>query len=176
MLRDLVETYNISIVGDPAGRELDQVRIGPSERYKASAVIDLAAPIADAVRSSDGLATALAIDVLTEQVEAVRTAPQGVDGDQVVALYSKTTTHFVIEALRVAYTRIRAEPAFAWKEYRARAYRGLGAVTAGGILGLPIISFVVNNAQALKAFVEHVYRNPALIHIINFIAKLAGNF
>jgi hypothetical protein len=28
-LRDLVETHNVFIVGDPKGRDLDQIRIGP---------------------------------------------------------------------------------------------------------------------------------------------------
>jgi hypothetical protein len=32
MLRDLVESYNVFIVGDPAGRGLDQIRLGPQER------------------------------------------------------------------------------------------------------------------------------------------------
>ena len=52
--------------------------------------------------------------------------------------------------LRSACARVRAEPGFAWKEYRAGVYRDLGAVTAAGVAGWPIISFVANNAQALK--------------------------
>jgi hypothetical protein len=35
MLRDLVDTFNVFIVGDPKGRELDQIRLGPRERAAA---------------------------------------------------------------------------------------------------------------------------------------------
>jgi hypothetical protein len=66
MLRDLVESYNVFIVGDPSGRELDQVRMGPQERQRAEGIVDLALPIAKAVQESEGLATAAAIEALTE--------------------------------------------------------------------------------------------------------------
>jgi hypothetical protein len=74
--------------------------------------------------------------------------------------------------LRSACARVRAEPGFAWKEYRAGVYRGLGAVTAAGVAGWPIISFVANNAQALKSFVEQTFHNPTLIKIIEVISKI----
>ena len=49
--------------------------------------------------------------------------------------------------LRSACARVRVEPGFAWKEYRAGVYRDLGAVTAAGVAGRSIISFVANNVQ-----------------------------
>jgi hypothetical protein len=172
LLRDLVDTYNVFIVGDPTGRELDQVRLGPQERNDANAIVNLAVTITEAVQASEGLATAAAIEALAEQVEAARTAPPSIDGDQAIDLSRKTTINFVIELLRSACARVRAEPGFAWKEYRAGVYRGLGAVTAAGVAGWPIISFVANNARALKSFVEQTFHNPTLIKIIEVISKI----
>ena len=49
-LRDLVDTYNVFIVGDPTGRELDQVRFGPQERNAANAILKLAVTITEAAQ------------------------------------------------------------------------------------------------------------------------------
>ena len=175
MLRDVVESYNVYIVGDPRGRELDRIRLGPQERHAAQSVMDAASTIVIAVQASEGLATAAAVEALTEQVKAARDAPAGIDGDQKIDLSRKTSSNFVVEILRSGLTRIRAEPGFAWKEYRAGAYRGLGAITAAGLAGLPIIAFVANNAEALKTFVEQAFRkNRALVRIIDMISKTAG--
>jgi hypothetical protein len=75
MLRDLVESYNVFIAGDPQGRELDQICLGPLERRAAQAVVDAALPIVEAVHTSQALATTAAVQALTEQVEAARNAP-----------------------------------------------------------------------------------------------------
>ncbi len=174
LLRDLVDTYNVFIVGDLTGRELDQARLGPQERNDANAIVNLAVTIAEAVQVSEELATAAAIDALTEQVEAARTAPPGIDGDQAIDLSRKTASNFVIELLRSAYARVSAEPGFAWKEYRAGVYRNLGAVTVAGLVGWPVISFVVNNAQALRMFVEQTFHNSTLLQIIDVISKVGG--
>jgi hypothetical protein len=173
-LRDLVETYNIFIVGDPAGRELDRVRLGPQEREIAKATIDLAVPIAEAVQVSAGLATAAAIQAFVEQIEAARNAPPGVDGDQAIDLSRKTVGNFVTELLRGACARIRAETGFAWKEIRAGTYRYAvpGLIAAGYVS--PMISFVVQQADNLKLFVEQAFNNPALVQIIDAISKV-GN-
>jgi len=175
MLRDVVESYNVFIAGDPRGRELDHVRLGPQERHAAQAVVDAALTIVVAVQASEQLATAAAVEALTEQVEAARDAPAGIDGDQKIDLSRKTSSNFVVEILRSGLTRIRAEPGFAWKEYRAGAYRGLGAMTAAGLAGWPIIAFIANHAGALRAFVEQAFHNnPALVRIIDMISTTAG--
>jgi hypothetical protein len=174
MLRDLVDTFNVFIVGDPKGRELDQIRLGPRERAAATTIIDAALPIVDAIRESQGVVTAAAFEALAEQLEAARNVASGIDGDQAIELSRRTTTNFTAELLRAAYARVRAEPEFAWKEYRAGVYRGLGAVTAAGLAGWPIISFVANNAQALKMFVDQAFHNPTLIQIIDVISRVGG--
>ena len=174
MLRDLVESYNVFIIGDTTGRELDEVRLGPREREEARTVVDVSLTIVEAVAGSEALATAAAIEALTEQIEAARFAPASVDGDQAVDLSRKTTGNFVVELVRAAYIHVRGEPGFAWKEYRAGIYRGFGALTAAGVVGWPIISFIVNNAEILKVFVERAFHNPTLIQIIEVISKGAG--
>ena len=171
MLRDLVESYNVFVVGDPVGRELDQVRLGPQERDDAKAVVNLAVSITEAVQTSKGLATAAAIEALSEQLAAARNAPANVDGDQAIDLSRKTTGNFVVELLRSAYARVLAEPGFAWKEYRAGIYRALGVATVATV---PAVSFIANNAQALKMFVEQTFHNPTLVQIIDVISKIGG--
>jgi hypothetical protein len=173
-LRDLVESYNVFIVGDPIGRELDRVRLGPQERDDAEAAVELAASIAEAVQTSEGLATNAAIEALTEQVAAARGAPATVDGDQAIDLSQRTAGNFVVELLRLGLTRVLAEPGLAWKEYRAGVYRGLGTITAAGIVGLPVIKFIASNAQLLESFAERTFHSPALLQIIDVISKMAA--
>jgi hypothetical protein len=169
-----VESYNVFIVGDPSGRELDQVRLGPQERQAAEVALNLALPIAEAVQLSEGLATATAIEALTEQLEAARLAPSGIDGDQAVDLSRKTTANFIAELLRAAYARVRAEPGFAWKEIRAGTYRYAGpALIAGGYIS-PIVTFVAAQGGNLKLFVEQAFHNPTLVQIIELISKVVA--
>jgi hypothetical protein len=174
MLRDVVESYNVFIAGDPRGRELDHVRLGPQEQDAARAIVDAALPIVEAVQASDGLASPAAVEALAEQVEAARDAPAGINGDQAIDLSSKTNSNLVLEILRSAWARVRAEPGFAWKEYRAGIYRGLGTMTVAGLAGWQIITFVVNNAEALKTFVQQAFHNPVLVRIIDLISQAGG--
>jgi hypothetical protein len=176
MLRDLVDTFNVFIAGDPKGRELDEVRLGPQERVSAQAIVNAALPIVEAVQVSEGLATAAAVEALTEQVEAAREAPANIDGDQAIDLSRKTASNFITETLRVAYVEV----AFALREFRSGAYRGAGAVAA--VTGVPaaiiyrqeIVTFVVENASNLKVFVEQAFHNPELIRIIEMIVQAAA--
>jgi hypothetical protein len=166
-LDDLVETYNIFIVGDPKGRELDHVRLGPQERKTADAVVATAIPVAEAVRKS-GIATPAAVEVLTEQIDAAKaaTSSSGIYSDQAVELAKKTSSNFVVELLRSSYRFLRGEAAFGLKETRAGVYRAGGAATffAGA-------TFVVTYAPELKAFVTQAFHNPTLLRIIEMVVK-----
>jgi hypothetical protein len=181
-LSDLVETYNIFIIGDPRGRELDQARLGPQERDEAQAIVQAAVPIAEAIRSSEGVATASAAEALVEQVENAQGAGAGVDADQAVDLSRKTAINFVAALLRVAYVPIRnvigaggAEAGFAWKEMRAGTYRCVGPAGLGVayFYRQEVITFIVENASSLKIFVEQAFHNSALIRIIDLITSAA---
>jgi hypothetical protein len=174
MLGDLVETFNVFIVGDPTGRELDQVRLTPEERDASEAIVDAARPIVQAVRASEQIATNAAIQNLIEFTDAARDAPAGVDGDQALALSRKTSGNFVITVLRSAYNLIARESGFALKETRAGFYRGLGGLATNAMIGLPIVAFVWEYAEALKIFVERAFHNPTLIKIIDLIAMGPG--
>jgi hypothetical protein len=96
--------------------------------------------------------------------------------------------------LRRAYAPIRKsgdgvkkEANLAQKEFRAGVYRAAGARAFDGLLatgGLSIAayaywpevsSFVVRNADALRAFVTAVYQNPILVEIINLIVRAASH-
>jgi hypothetical protein len=48
-LRDLVGTWNIFIFGDPKGRELDEMRLGPQDVEAAKAVVVAGAPLVEAL-------------------------------------------------------------------------------------------------------------------------------
>jgi hypothetical protein len=88
-LRDVVHTWNIFIVGDPKGRELDEIRLGPQELRAARELISLAAPIIDALRQSNNVATERAKQAAAEQAEAAKDAPTGINGDQAIDLSQK---------------------------------------------------------------------------------------
>jgi hypothetical protein len=171
-VRDVVETFNVFIARDPKGRELDQVRLGPQDRGSAMATIEAAVLIVQAVKESEGVATAAAKEILAEQVEAALDAPPGIDGDQAIDLARKTTSNFVVEMLRAGCGYIRAELGFGWKEGHSGFYRAAGAAifVGGYAYQQEIISFIAKNADTLKAFVEQALHNPALIRVIEVIA------
>jgi hypothetical protein len=93
-----------------------------------------------------------------------KTAPAGIDGDQAIDLSRKMTGNFVAEPLRNAYSFCRGEAAFAWKEFRAGVYRAPGTAAFVGVAGAvavewpKIVSFVAENADALKAYVEAAWQ------------------
>jgi hypothetical protein len=175
-LRDLVHTWNIFIVGDPKGRELDDIRLGPQEVQAAKQVVAAAAPVIEALQHSENVATPTAIEAVAEQTEAAKTAPDGIDGDQAIGLARKTAGNIVIEMLRNAYASVRKEAGFALRESRAGFYRQAGAsafkVVAGSVALTGIISFVVSYADVLKAFVITSWHNPTLVDIIDLIVGL----
>ncbi len=174
-LRDLVHTWNVFIVGDPKGRELDEIRLGPQELQAAKQVVAAAGPIIEALQHSENVATPTVIETIAEQVETATTASPGIDGDQAIGLAQKSTGNFVAELLRSV---IQGESAIAWKEYRAGIYRAAGTATAGGI-GLAVynwpatISFVARNADVLKEFVIATWHNPTLIEIIDWVVRIS---
>ena len=139
-----------------------------------NAVLDAALPIIDAIQATEGVATLLAIETLIDQARSALAAPAGIDGDQAVELSRKTSENFVVELLRGAYARIRAEPGLAWKEIRSGTYRYVVPGLIAGGYAPPIISFVVEQANNLKPFVEQTFHNPALLQIIDVISKV-GN-
>jgi hypothetical protein len=183
MLGDVVETFNVFIVGDPKGCELDHIRLGPQDRAAAQAVVDAAAPIVEAINAWKGLATAPAVEALTDPFEAARHAPAGIDGDQAIDLAQRTSKNIVLEVLRGASAYICKEPGLAWRGFRDGYYRAAGAaafVATSGAAGAAVYyygpqvaAFVVRNADVLRAFVEQAFHNPALIRIIKMVSETA---
>jgi hypothetical protein len=184
-LGDFIDSFNVYVIGDPRGLELDRVRLGPQDREAARKIATLAAPIARAVTEAKSLATPAAQEALSEQVDAAIDAPDDINGDQAAELARKTAGNFVGELLRQAYAPIQklgrvvmAETKVALKEYRAGIYRGAGTATfaGGAYLCWPeISSFIVHNADALRAFAIAAYQNPMLVEIINLIVRAASD-
>ena len=181
-LGDFIDSFNVFVIGDPRGLELDRIRLGPQDREAARKIVTLAAPIASAVTEPQSPTTPAAEETLTEQVGAAIDAPDDINGDQAAELARKTAGNFVSELLRRAYAPIHklgaAEARFAPKEIRAGFYRATGAAAFGGVAveyWPEISSFVVRNADALKAFVATAYQNPKLVEIIDLIVKTTGH-
>jgi hypothetical protein len=171
ILGDLVDTYNVFMIGDPTGRDLDQVRLGPQERDFARTVVDAALPIVEAVQASDGVATTEAVGALTEQIQAACDAASSpdVNSDQAVELGRKTISNFVVELLRRSYSSILALPGMTLKDARA----GIVGTAAWEALvhHQELIKIVAQNADKLKAFVDQAFQNPDLARIIDIIAQ-----
>ena len=47
-LGDLIDSFNVFVIGDPRALELDRIRLGPQDREAARRIVALAAPIARA--------------------------------------------------------------------------------------------------------------------------------
>jgi hypothetical protein len=164
-LRDLVDTWNIFIIGDPKGRELDEIRLGPQELQAAKELISLAAPIIEALKQSNYVATEGAKQTVAEQAEVAKGAPADINGDQAIALSQKTTRNFVIELMRGTYQRIRSVGGFVRKEIIAGALRKIGADFVDGIEP-QFVAFVAQISDALKNYVAHAWPDHALNQIL----------
>ncbi len=186
-LRDLVDSWNVFIFGDGKGRELDERRFGPREAEAIRNTVASSKTILEAIEHSEDIATDRAKEAVVEQAQAAFDAPAGLDGDQANDLSRKTTGNFVAKILRIAYAPLgkmmsgtREEAAFAWKEMRGGVYKAGGAAifTAGAGMAAVnwpnIVSFVANNAEALKAFVMTNWHNPTLVDIVELIARSIG--
>ena len=179
-LGDFVDSFNVYVIGDPRGLELDHIRLGPQDREAARKIAALAAPIARAANEPESPATPAAQETLAEQVSAAIDAPNDINGDQAAELARKTTGNFVSELLRGAYAVVTNEGKFAQKEYRAGLYRASGTATFAGLSVAAyawwpgISSFVVRHAHELTAFVTEAYQNPKLVEIINLIVGAAS--
>jgi len=83
----------------------------------------------------------------------------------------------VAEPLRNAYSFCRGEAAFTWKEFRAGVYRAPGTAAFVGVAGAvavewpKIVSFVAENADALKAYAEAAWHNPTLVKVIDLVVR-----
>ena len=169
-LRDVVEAFNIFILGDVKGMELDNRRLGPVERQAADEAISLARPIVD--QASD-IATTEVSDLLTEQLDRAEDAPDNIDGSQLVELMQETSSNFVITIIRNGFHSIKAafgaEFKKAWEESKKGVYATLGglAVLKYGT----IVEFISTNVHALVSYTNSVIQNPSIVQIIEFISK-----
>jgi hypothetical protein len=177
-LGDFIDSYNVFVIGDPRGLELDRIRLGPRDREAARKIAALAAPIARAANEPESPATPAAQETLAEQVSSAIDAPNDINGDQATELARKTTGNFVSELLRRGYGFVVNE---APKGVRDGFYRAVGARTLNGLIVTTVVywpgisSFVVRNADALRAYVTEAYQNPKLVEIIELIVKAAGH-
>ncbi len=158
-LLDLVETFNVFIVGDPKGRELDARRPGPAELDAIKRVLTLAAPIVEAVRH-ENIATPAAIKAIVENDLAAKEASAGIHGDQQKDFSRIGIANFVAELL---------------KEARAGFIRKGGA-NAFDLASTMVISFVIKYEGELKDFVLAAWHNPTVVEIINAIVRNCPGF
>jgi len=122
-------------------------------------------------------ATPAAQETLAEQVSSAIDAPNDINGDQAAELARKTTGNFVSELLRRAYGFVVNEAPKGVRDgfYRAVGTRALNGLIAATVVSWPgISSFVVHNADALRAFVTEAYQNPTLGEIIDLIVRAAA--
>ena len=176
-LGDFIDSFNVYVIGDPRGLELDCIRLGPQDREAARKVAALAAPIARAAGEPESPATPAAQETLAEQVSSAIDAPNDINGDQAAELARKTTGNFVSELLRGAYGVVTNEAKSAQKGVRDGLYRAAGAAAFAGLSGTAYYCwpFVVRHADALRAFVTEAYQNPKLVEIIDLIVRAAGH-
>jgi transcriptional regulator with XRE-family HTH domain len=186
-LKDLVETINVFVLGDPGLMELDSVRPGPRETESAKTEIELLEPVIESAVSEPSIATDEARDAISEQAANAKASPESLAGRQASEFARLSLRNFVGELLRRAYVPVRAlsqatkaEASIAWKGIREGTYRAIGAGILTGavtdIVGVTefsgaFIRFVALHAEELSAYVVKAFQNPTLVEIINWIVK-----
>jgi hypothetical protein len=187
LLKDLVETINVFMIGDPVLMDLDSARPGPQEIIVAKEEVAVLSPMLGEAITNPDVATEPAREVLSEQASNLQDAAEGLHERQAADFGRRTIRNFVSELLRRAYAPVRAlaktESAFAWKGIREGAYRAIGAGILTGVAtdlaGLTsfhqsLIQFVSRHAETLTAYVMKAFQNPTLVEIINWIARLGS--
>ncbi len=187
LLKDLVETANIFVVGDPTLMELDALRPGPQEAEIAREEIAPLVPVIGDLGSEPDVATAEARESIAEQKEGAAISDESLAGRQQAELARRSIRNFVGELLRRAYAPVRAfskaarsETGFAWKEFRSGAYKAAGGALAVGaaseLLGTThytaaIVRFVAQHAEPLITYVTKAFQNPQLVEIIQWVVR-----
>lgn len=189
-LKDLVETINVFVLGDPGLMELDSVRPGPQEVESAKTEIALLEPVIESAVSDPGIVTDDARDAINEQAANAKGSPESLAGRQASEFARRSLRNFVGELLRRAYVPVRAlsqttkaETSVAWKGVREGAYRAIGTgILTGAVTDIAgvtkfsgtFIKFVTLHAEELSAYVVKAFQNPTLVEIINWIVKFGG--
>ena len=170
-LRDIVETFNNFVVGDPKGRDLDQSRSGPTDRKVADQAIELVQNIAS---HSSEVATEATSSLIKEQIDHAVSAPSTIHGDQAAALAQRTSSNFVIAIVQNGLNAVRRklgnEFSFAWREWRSGAYTAAGALTLyehGAV-----VNFIVKYIADINIYINSVINNPTVSQAIQFIYKI----
>jgi hypothetical protein len=166
-LADVVEIFNVFAARDPRCQEFDRARLGPEQQRETAQALETAAPLVEAARETD-IATPAAAQVIAEQIVAAQAAPDHDEG-RTATLAKNTITNFLIKVLHTAY----GEAAFAWEKFRHGVYTTAGSGAVGTVFYFhrEIIEWVVNNADNLKNFFDHVLGDPVLLRIIDAIAQ-----
>lgn len=191
-LKDLVQTINAFVLGDPSLMDRDAARPGPQETQIARSEADIIAPVVADVSRELGVATRDASDTVVEELAKAATTGTSLPERQGVEAGRRSIRNFVAALLRRAYVPIKkagpgaaAEAAFAWKEMRSGFYKKAGEWTfIGGIAGAAIwltgrwaviAEFVAHHAAALSAYAASAFpNNPAVVRIIEAIANVFG--
>ena len=173
-LDDFVESYNLFIVGDDKGRELDRKRLGPGERERdEKALAEIAPALAD-LENQPEVATADAAEILEELRDAAQKAPEGLAGDQDVALGRDSVGNFFIALWRKARRLLDSPEKIVAGGLLAGAAKFEGeklAEAANHTLGGPILHYIAQWADAMKLFAIAVYHNPSIPQLIDAIAR-----
>ncbi|MGA8172597.1 MAG: hypothetical protein WB816_17440, partial [Methylocystis sp.] len=170
-LRDFVKSYNIFIVGDAKGRELDRKSLGPGERERDEAAIATMEPVIAALPSAPEVATEAVPEILQDLSNAARSAPKGLAGDQDVALARDSEGNFLLALIRKTYRPIADEMGVATGKGSREKVWAAAIIAAGANYWPAAAHFIAERADALKAFARLVYNNPSIPQMIDAIAQ-----
>jgi hypothetical protein len=192
-LKDLVQTINAFVLGDPSLMDRDAARPGPQETQIARREADIIAPVVADVSREPDLATRGASCAVADELVKTATTGSSLAERQGAEAGRRSIRNFVAALLRRAYVPIKkagpgaaAEAAFAWKEMRSGFYKKAGetgilpariGLWAGAIWltgqWAVIAEFVARHAAALSAYAASAFpNNPAVVRIIEAIAKV----
>jgi hypothetical protein len=177
-LKDLVESLNVFVIGDPGLMELDSSRPGPQDIEVAKAELGEVETVIDDLNSHPEIASDMAREVLNEQVGNIERSDSDLASRQGADFGRRSIRNFIGELLRHTYRRARDEVVDGTKLVREAAYKSVGAVVgvaaAAGVAvaATAFISFVTTHAAALSAYAMKAFNNPAIGKIIEWISQL----
>lgn len=182
LLADLIETINAFHLGDPTLVEFDAARPGPKDIAQIRLELAPILPVLREVADKPEIVAADASEVIKESIEEAAHTGESLAERQSVEASSRTLRNFVTTMLHRAYRplkkfggAIKQHGEFAGKEALGGFYKDMGAAFAKVARYTAVALFISANKTYLIAYVTQAFPNaPALVHIINLIAKSVG--
>ncbi|MEP0941216.1 MAG: hypothetical protein ABJH63_10230 [Rhizobiaceae bacterium] len=172
-LRDLVETYNVFIIGDPKGMQLDRERLGPLEFEKQKKSLD---EIGGVLAATKDFSTEGAYEQIERQLANALESEHEVNGEQAVKVASNTSTNLFFTLIRRGIYLIKETLQTDFSDFLSK-FRKAGYYVVGAhavAAWPPAMTFLANNLPDIHKFLKNYTVNDSVLFYLEVIAKFFG--